>query len=117
MPELKVVPFDDKEGRLAGDSSWSPNICFDYVEGMTLDDVIDKAAITLMSVYDETDCDSLDDFKEEYCFNCTGGWVIKKDTLDIINSLDIELGGDSITYAVNAAMKSQVAHNAEFVIE
>lgn len=118
MSKLVVVPFDDKEGRLQGDSSWNPEIYFPYEEGMTVADVRTQACNHLMKNWNEQDrFESVEEFAEEYMLECTGGWVIEEDKLDIINSWDVDVGSDSALYAMIKSCKSQVASSAEFVIE
>ena len=118
MANLLVVPFDDEEGRLEGDSSWNSAISFPYVDGMTVEQVREAALTKLMNIWEESDIfDTVADFAAEYQLSCSGGWVIEKEKLDIINSWDIEIGGDSQLYAMMASLKSQVASNATKVIE
>ena len=119
MSNLVVVPFDDKEGRLEGDSSWNPGIFFPYEEGMTAKDVTTKAIVHLMKLWEEYDAfdGDVEAFTKEYTMECTGGWVIEKDKLDVINGCSFDVGNDSALYAMMNALKSQVAGNATKVIE
>jgi hypothetical protein len=118
VSELMVVPFDDEEGRTTGDSSWNPEIYFPYEEGMTVEDVKQKAVKQLMKDWKEEDCfDSTEEFIEEYDLNVTGGWVVEKATLDIINAGAYDVGGDSALYAMIHSMKCQVQAAAKKTIE
>ena len=118
MSDLVVVPFDDEEGRLEGDSSWNPEVYFPYEEDMTVDQVREKALTKLMKEWEEQDMfESIEEFAEEYMMSCTGGWVIEKSTLDIINNWNMDIGNDSALYAIMSSLKNQVQSSAVKTIE
>lgn len=115
---LVVVPFDDKEGRTQGDSCWSTDVCVPYTEAMTVKRLREQALTKLMSDWsDGGEFSNINEFAKQYDVDCTGGWVVDKLILDIINSGEWDVGNDSAAYAIAHALKCQVEAAAKFIIE
>ena len=90
--DLVVVPFHSTEGRTYGLSHWNTTKFVPYERGMTLRD------LQLEHV------------------GCTGGWVISKKTLDIINNWSFRSDDGLPIQVINAILKSQVDANCDFMI-
>ena len=116
QPELVVVPFD--KSLTDGDSSFNPAIFFPYTEGMTLEELKETTLRYFMKEFgvdDEGVYESTKEFAEDEGIHVTGGWVIEKSTLDIIDVV-VDCGSDSACYAVNRCMKMQVQKAARLIL-
>ena len=93
-------------------------INFKFVDGMTAKSLLDISCYALIEYFKDSEkYRTVEAFKEEFDISITGGWVIKKETLDAINDVNMECGGDSDTYELSTAKKNAVRKYAVFTIE